>query len=213
MILTDPSYRGVLVPGTNESTSFFSRDELEAIGFKSLGADVLLSRKTSVYNPSVISIGDNVRIDDFCVLSGGEMISIGSHVHIGCYSALYGGAGIVLEDFVGLSVRVAIFSVSDDISGLSMANPTIPERFKPTFKRGRVTLKRHSVAGVNTTILPGVTLEEGTILVSHSMATRSCKPWYLYFGCPARKLRPRSTAVLELEKQFLDEYRARRTRA
>lgn len=210
MILTDPSYRGVMVPGTNESTSFFTRDELEAIGFKSLGADVLLSRKTSVYNPSVISIGDNVRIDDFCVLSGGEMISIGSHVHIGCYSALFGTAGIILEDFVTISVRVAIFSASDDASGLSLVNPTIPERFKPTFQRGLVTLKRHSGAGVNSTILPGVTLEEGAILYSHSRASRNCRPWYLFSGCPARELRPRSMAVLELERQFLDEYHARR---
>jgi galactoside O-acetyltransferase len=199
-------------PGAGSSTSFLTRSELEAIGFKSLGADVLLSRKVSLYNPSAISIGDNVRIDDFCVLSGGEMISIGSHVHIGCYSALYGGAGIVLGDFVGLSVRVAIFSASDDPSGLSMTNPTIPEQYKPTFKRGRVVLERHACAGVNATIMPGVTLGEGAFLISHSLATRSCKPWFMYFGCPARKLRPRNTAMLELERRFLEDYHARRSR-
>jgi acetyltransferase-like isoleucine patch superfamily enzyme len=200
-------------PGAGSSTSFLTRSELEAIGFKSLGADVLLSRKVSLYNPSVISIGDNVRIDDFCVLSGGEVISIGSHVHIGCYSALFGAAGIILEDFVTVSVRVAIFSASDDASGLSMVNPTIPERFKPTFQRGRVTLKRHSGVGVNSTILPGVTLEEGAILVSHSRAARDCKAWTLHAGCPALELRPRSMAVLELERQFLDDYHARRSPA
>lgn len=68
--------------------SFYSRSELEHIGFATIGKNVLLSRKASIYSPAMISIGDNVRIDDFCILSG--CIGIGSQVHISAYVALYG---------------------------------------------------------------------------------------------------------------------------
>ena len=50
---------------------FYSREQLEKIGFKSLGENVLISDKTSIYFPKNISIGNNVRIDDFSVLSAG----------------------------------------------------------------------------------------------------------------------------------------------
>lgn len=51
-------------------TSFYTHDELAEIGFKSCGKNVLISRKASIYSPAKIEIGDNVRIDDFCILSG-----------------------------------------------------------------------------------------------------------------------------------------------
>ena len=44
--------------------SFYSRSELEHIGFATIGKNVLLSRKASIYSPAMISIGDNVRIED-----------------------------------------------------------------------------------------------------------------------------------------------------
>lgn len=50
---------------------FYTREELERIGFKSIGENVLISDKTSIYSPQNISIGNNVRIDDYCVLSAG----------------------------------------------------------------------------------------------------------------------------------------------
>ncbi len=49
--------------------SFYSRDELKKIGLKKYGENVFLSKKASIYNPEKIEIGNNVRIDDFCILS------------------------------------------------------------------------------------------------------------------------------------------------
>ena len=60
--------------------SFYSDEELKKIRFKSLGENVLISKKASIYSPEKIIIGNNVRIDDFCILSGN--IQIGNHVHI-----------------------------------------------------------------------------------------------------------------------------------
>ena len=50
---------------------FYSKEQLEKIGFKFLGENVLISDKTSIYSPENISIGNDVRVDDFSILSAG----------------------------------------------------------------------------------------------------------------------------------------------
>jgi len=191
------------------STSFYTEEELHSLGFKAVGNDVRVSRKASIYAPGCISIGNHVRIDDFCVLSGGQGITLGSYIHISCYCALFGGHGITMEDFSGLSARVAVYSESDDYTGASLTNPTVPKRFKPKYHSAPVNLKRHALVGVNTTILPGVTLEEGAAIGAHSLVTKSCEPWSVYFGCPATKIKNRKRTILDLEQQFLAEEAAR----
>ena len=109
--------------------SFLSKEELIKIGFKSIGENVKVSSLASFYYPETIEIGHNSRIDDFCVLSG--KIKIGSFVHIAVHCSLSGGrAGIVFDNFSGLAYGCHVFTKSDDYSGKTMTNPTIPMKYK-----------------------------------------------------------------------------------
>lgn len=103
------------------NNSFLNEEELAQIGLKIYGVNVLISRKASFYSPEKISLGNNVRIDDFCILSG--EITIGSHVHVSAYSALYGRFGIIMEEYTGLSPRCTVFSAMDDFSGEYLIGP------------------------------------------------------------------------------------------
>ena len=110
------------------SKSFYTDEELSKIGFKVIGKNVLISKNTSIYGAEKISLASNIRIDDFCILSG--KIEIGNHVHIGAGSYLMAGnEGICLQDFSGLSQQVCIYALSDDYSGNSLTNPTIPNKY------------------------------------------------------------------------------------
>ena len=95
--------------------SFLSPEELAVMPFKHIGVHVLISRKASFYNIGEISLGNHVRIDDFCILSGS--ISLGNHIHISAHCALYGAMGIEMQDFSGLSPGCRVFSITDDFSG------------------------------------------------------------------------------------------------
>ena len=110
-------------------TSFYTDQELQNLGLKEYGTNVLISRKCSIYGASHISIGNNVRIDDFCILSGN--IKIGNYVHISAYTSMFSGdSHIVIGDFVALSSRNVIYAESDDYSGESMVNPMVPDEYK-----------------------------------------------------------------------------------
>ena len=151
--------------------SFYTEDELKQLGFAKIGKDVLISRKASIYGANKIQIGNNVRIDDFCVLSG--RITIGNYVHIAVYSALFGGdMGIELKDFTCLSSRNVVYAISDDYSGRSLTNSTVPDKYK-NIVAGKIMLEKHVLVGSGCTILPGVSIGEGSAIGSMSLVNKS----------------------------------------
>ncbi len=173
--------------------SFFDEQELAQLGFRSVGRDVKVSRKASIYNARNIAIGDHSRIDDFCVLSAGgdASFSIGEHVHIACHTTLIGKADITLEAFSNLSSRVSLYSSSDDFSGVAMTNPTVPAEFTNVMSAA-VVICGHAVIGCGSVVLPGVTVAYGCAIGALSLVMRSTEPYGIYAGAPLRRLKDRA---------------------
>lgn len=183
--------------------AYLTLAELESFGFKSLGKNVKISSRAAIYNPDKIEIGDNSRIDDFCVISG--KITIGRYVHIAPHCLLAGGeAGITLDDFAGLAYFVQVFSQSDDYSGKTMTNPTVPGKYKSETKLP-VHLGRHVIVGASSVIFPGVSVAEGCSVGAMSLVHKSTEPWGIYIGNPARRAKARSKELLNLEATLLEE--------
>jgi galactoside O-acetyltransferase len=183
--------------------SFYTFDELNKLGLASIGTNVLISRKVSIYGAEKINIGDNVRVDDFCILSG--KITIGNYVHIAAYTALYGGdKGIVIHDFAGISSRTTVYSVTDDYSGEVMTNPMIPDKFK-NIQSEKVVIEKHVIIGSGCVVLPGVILKEGSAFGAMTFINRSSESWSINIGIPFKKIKDRSKKLLKLEKEFRKE--------
>ncbi len=183
--------------------SFYSVEELRKLGLGKCGDNVLISRKASIYTPEKIEIGNNVRIDDFCILSGA--IKIENNVHIAAYVALFAGdAGVVCEDYVGISARTIVYATSDDYSGEYMTNPTIPDRYK-NVQSEKVLFRKHSLIGAGCIVLPGVTVGEGASIGAMSLINRDIENWTMNVGIPARKMKERSKRLLELENKYIEE--------
>lgn len=175
-------------------TSFYTKEELFTLGFNHVGENVLISRKTSIYGSNRMSFGNNVRIDDFCILSG--EISLGSNIHIGAYCALYGANGIVMEDYTGLSPRCTLFSATDDFSGNFLISPMSPDEYCNVIG-GRILIKRYSQIGSGTTIMQDITIGEGVAVGAMSFVNRSLDEWTIYAGIPAKKVKERKRGLLK----------------
>lgn len=176
--------------------------ELRELGL-TFGEGTQISRKASIYGAERIRVGDNVRIDDFCVLSAGEGgITIGSHVHIAVFTSLIGKGRITVADYANLSSRVAVYSSSDDYSGEWMTNPTVPAHLTRV-DSAPVVINRHVIIGSGSVILPGVVLEEGVAVGALSLVRSSCEAFGIYVGAPARLVSKRSRRLLELEREHL----------
>lgn len=182
-------------------SSFYLDEEIQNIGLKSYGKNVKISRHACFYGAENIMIGNNVRIDDFCILSG--KIIMGDNIHVAAYTALYGGSdGIIIEDFANLSSRVSVYSVSDDYTGETMTNPTIPDEYK-NVKSEAVRIGTHVIIGASSVVLPGVYLKEGSSFGAFSFINHSSEPWSINAGIPFKKIKNRSKNLLELEKKYI----------
>ncbi|HNP23910.1 MAG TPA: acyltransferase [Panacibacter sp.] len=178
---------------------FLDSSQVAVLGFKSVGNGVLISDRAAIYGAERISLGNNVRIDDFCLLSAGEGgIEIGNYIHIAAYSSLIGKALIRLMDFSGLSSRVSVYSSSDDYSGKSMTNPMVPEEFR-NVKSKPVIIGRHVIVGAGAVLLPGIEIGDGSAIGALSLVSKSVEPGVIVSGNPARTVTKRSDRIFTLE--------------
>ena len=182
--------------------AYLTQDQLQTMGFASLGNQVRISDKASFYNCARISLGDHVRIDDFCVLSAGTGgIEIGSYVHVAVYTSLIGAGKIVISDYANLSSRVSIYSSNVDYSGQTMTNPTIPDQFRGV-EDEPVFLGKHVIVGCGSVVLPGAFLEEGVAIGALSLVKERCEKFTIYAGQPVKPIGNRLQNLLDLQHKF-----------
>ena len=183
--------------------TFLTNSELNSIGFKHIGKNVKIGSFVSIHRPEEISIGNNSRIDDFSALSGN--VIIGNNVHIAVHCSLVASSeALVMRDFSGLAFGCKLFTSSDDYSGKSLTNPTIPGRYK-SVTNGRITIGRHAIVGTNSVVFPGVEIAEGCAIGALTLVTKSTIPWGIYVGNPARRIKERSRDLLVLEAEYLND--------
>lgn len=183
--------------------AWLSRAQINDMGFGHVADSAFISDKASFHNCAAIHVGARSRIDDFCVLSAGAGgIHIGRNVHLAVFCSLMGGGTIHLDDFANLSSRVAVYASSDDFSGATLTNPTVPSAFTGVVS-APVKVGRHVVVGAGTVLLPGVTLGDGVAVGALSLVKTDCEPFSIHAGCPARRVGQRHTTLLALEQAYL----------
>jgi acetyltransferase-like isoleucine patch superfamily enzyme len=189
-------------------TGYYTENELKTFGFKTIGKNVKIAKNCTISGLSNISIGDNVIIDAFCSIIATEdgYLQIGSFVHIGAFCHLLANTGIEIKDFSGLSQNVKIYSKTDDYSGNSLSNPTIPNKYK-FIKKGKVIINEHVIIGAGSVILPNVIIGEGSAVGALSLITTNLDSWTIYYGNPLKKLTKRVKKLLEKKEEFLKEFK------
>ncbi|MGE0106116.1 MAG: acyltransferase [Thiomonas sp.] len=174
-----------------------------ALGFASVGVNVLIRSTVRIVHPERIHIGSHVMIDDFVFIGAHEELVIGNHVHIGVHTALIGGGRCYVSDFAGMSIGVKVMCGSDDFLGGGLTNPTIPPPFRAVH-RGEVWLGPHAGLGAGSIVFPDVAIGEGSMVAAGSVVTRSLGPWGIYGGHPARRIKPRpSEHIRQREAELL----------
>lgn len=185
------------------SEYYYSKEELQMMGVREVGENCTISKKCSIYSNGGIIFGNNVRIDDFCLLVGN--IEIGNYVHIGAFSGLHASQGgkIVFEDFSGNSSNVSIYASSDDFSGeYCTGRPGLPEECTKTISC-EIRLGKYSQIGTGSTVIPGGNLGEGTAVGAMSLINKELNPWSIYCGVPCRFMKEREKGLVDKLDKYL----------
>jgi galactoside O-acetyltransferase len=164
--------------------------------FKSIGEDVFISEESLIKRPHLCEIGSHNAIDNGVTIS--TQLVMGDYIHIAPFVVVIGGekSKLILEDFTFIASGTKVVCGSEDYTGGGLIGPTIPEEYRK-INYNTVKFEKFAGCGVNCSIMPGVTLAEGSILGANSLLTKDTEPWTIYVGSPAKavKLREKETII------------------
>lgn len=157
------------------------------IFLKNLGTNCIIDSHVRINGLKNISISEFVWIDHHVELASKfGSIDIGKRVHVAPYSVISGGGTVVIEDYVGISSGVKIYSHSEaPQDGKRMSGPMIQEKHKGMISK-RVHIKKDAFLGTNCVILPGVTIGVGAIIGANSLVRESIPDYAIAVGVPTK---------------------------
>lgn len=167
--------------------SFLSETELLKLNFKRVGNNVRVSRFARIYGAHWLTIADNVRIDDYVILSIDAESSLGNCVHISNSVSILSPLGFEIGDYAGVSPGARIFGANDDFKNGNLMHPTVPIEYR-SLECSRVVLGKYSQVGTNSILLPFARLGVGSIVGALSMVKHEIEDWSIYAGIPAIKV-------------------------
>jgi len=167
------------------------------------GTNVKIFDQAVIINPNNLEIGENSHIDDFVFLNAGERTVIGRNVHISAFTSIIGGGELIMEDFSGLSAGCRIITGSDDFSGNSLTNLTVPKEYRD-ITVGKIHIGKHVILGSNVVVMPNVTIGDGCIVSAGAVINKDLEPWSIYVGYNPKKVGSRDKGkISELEAQYI----------
>ena len=101
-----------------------------------------------------------------------EGLKLGKNTDIGAYTLIAAHYGVEIEDDVQVGSHCSLYSYS-----------TIDN------KQGKITLKKNCRVGTHSSIMPGVTIGENTIVGAHSFVNKDLPPNVIAAGTPVKILR------------------------
>ena len=179
----------------------------------SVGKNVIFGCNTVIRHPRKVHIGNNVLIDDNCVLDskgiGNRGISISDGVFIGRNTNLSCKSGdIELQENVNIGYNCTIFSANrvviekDTIiagycylvggEGYHLDKRPTPIAQNPIIDSDQILqLGVGCWIGAQCTVFNGVTVEDGAVVAAGSVVTRNVESYGIFGGTPAKKIKSR----------------------
>lgn len=132
-----------------------------------------------------MKIGKNTNLQMGIRVYSPNKIKIGDNCSVGNDSLLDGRRGIEIGNNVDIAGYVKILTLGHDLDD-------------PEYKTvgDKVVIKDHASIFTGASILPGLVIEEGSVVALDSVLTKHTKPWTIYGGNPAKEIRKRKISNL-----------------
>lgn len=183
----------------------------------SVGKNVIFGSNIVLRHPRKIHIGNNVLIDDNCVLDakgeGNNSIAIGDGVFIGRNTNLSCKNGDMdIQNNANISYNCTIFSsnrvvIGEDTiiaaycylvggEGYHLEKRATPIAQNPvTDADKQLIVEKACWLGAQCTVFNGVTIDDGAVIAAGSVVTKDVEAFGIYGGTPASKIKSRPTST------------------
>lgn len=156
-----------------------------------MGSNVLIEQNVFFAYPK------SVFLSEFSYIDKGVMIlskraKVGRRVHIAPRVFISGGDEFEIESYAGIATNVNIITATEVLKdGARCSGPMVSAHQRDVF-RGKVLVRREAFIGANATILPGVTVAEGSVVGAGVTITKSTEAWGVYAGFRSKKITMRT---------------------
>ncbi len=179
---------------------------------KKMGKNVVFGRNVTIRHPKKIVIGDNVIIDDNCVLDAkGENnrgitigdnvfisrnsilsckegdITLGTNTNIGTNCLIHSETTLTIGSHVLLAAYC--YAVAGGTHDFSQTDKPIISQ--PSISKGGVRIEDDVWLGAGVTVLDGVAIENGTIVGAGAVVSKSLPAYSIAQGIPAKVVKKR----------------------
>ena len=190
---------------------YLLRKKLYPLLLNSTGRGLIIGRSVTIRHPKRIELGNNVTIDDYCVLDGrgagndglvlqddvlinrncmiqakAGPIRLGRRTSIGSNSVIVSLAGVELGEAVliagGCYISAGAYHTDD-------AERAIMDQ--GAYSRGPILIGDHVWIGTGAIILDGVTVGHGAIIGAGAVVTKDVPEQTIVAGVPAKVIRSR----------------------
>lgn len=173
---------------------------------KSCGENVIIGKTVRIRRPEIVSIGNNVILDDFTYISG--EVNLGDYVHIaaGCVLSA-SSAKITMGPLSSLSAGCKVYAGSSNYVTCGLDISTIPLDHQFNVIHEDVIIESFGLIGASSIILPGCKIPQGFAVAAAITVRKKLQlnPWHLLLDENGKQIPRRGKAELaERVSRFYD---------
>jgi galactoside O-acetyltransferase len=177
------------------AAGFFLRGAYYKAKLGYMGKNVLIDVDVVIWNPKNLSVGDYSHIDTNVKIEAGHSVKIGKYVHIASNVLLQGGSSLTIADYADVAAGCLIYSAvnhyTDSETDTYYEMSSCAPADKQFIRQAPVRIERSAFIGLNSVVMPGVTVGEGAIVGACSLVNRDVPPYKIVVGSPAEPIKER----------------------
>jgi galactoside O-acetyltransferase len=177
------------------AAGFFLRGSYYKAKLGHMGDNVLIDLGVIIWNPKNVSIGDYSHIDTNVKIEASETIKIGSYVHVASNVLLQGLGTLAIGDYADIAAGSLIYSgvnhYTDGKTNTFYEMSSCAPADRQFIKRAPVRIEKRAFIGLNSVIMPGVTVGEGAIVGACSFVNADVPAYKIVVGIPAKVVKER----------------------
>jgi len=162
----------------------------------SMESNVLIDQSVYFAHPKGVQLAEFSFIDKYVTIMSNTCI-VGRRVHIAPRAIITGGGDFEIEDYACIATGSNIITSSEILKDGTRCSGPMVDPTQRNVLRGKVLIEKDAFIGTNVTILPKVTVAQGSVAGANVVLTKSTEPWGIYVGAKTQKLADRDKVIWE----------------
>lgn len=154
---------------------------------RSMEPNVFIDQGVFIAHPDTLTLKEFAFLDKGVTIMA-RNVSVGRRVHIAPNVFVSGGGELEIEDYACVATNTSIITSTEILRDGARCSGPMVSADQRNVHRGKVLIEKDAFVGPSVTILPDVTISEGSVVASGVSVSKSTDPWGIYVG-------PKSTHI------------------